>query len=435
MPSINDSVYAIFLFIAVIFSDSTSTRHLASCYVIQPISSSTTAVRSFVGFSPRVKSFYSFPAEMVQLPKTIYRYSPRHLRKLSSLRGILDLTTGSPNGKEILPALYMILLAVQFATQPILTKKFAPKGIIRSTYVLAQDCVRLSLSIFLLTITRSWSSASMNWSLCNSLAMAGVPSVLYLIQSYLSLIAYQTLSPITYNVLNQTKTISAAICCFLLLGQRQSFFQVCSLGILLLAALVMENVVPVQLPVLSPKNHVNENQKQQQDSGVLRSTVSSISTKAGIAPILAASLLSGLAGAWTQGSLRYPGRRNSNSLFFSLELSLYSILSMVVTLQIPGVLSDRELLKSSNSHERWFVGWTPNTLIPILVNAIGGILVGLVTKTSGVVPKGFALIFGMFLSGILQNKSVGESVTREQWIGGLLAAISIWIHASYPYIG
>jgi hypothetical protein len=37
---------------------------------------------------------------------------------------------------------YMALLAFQFGAQPILTKKFTPKTICRSTIVLAQDVVR-----------------------------------------------------------------------------------------------------------------------------------------------------------------------------------------------------------------------------------------------------------------------------------------------------
>jgi solute carrier family 35 (UDP-sugar transporter), member A1/2/3 len=147
----------------------------------------------------------------------------------------------------------------------------------------------------------------------------------------------------------------------------------------------------------------------------------------GIVPILTASLISGLAGAWTQRSLR---GISSNSLLFTLQLSVFSILLMGTTLIVPGLSPDRE----RGMTEGWSVGWTLSTWIPIAVNAAGGVLVGLVTKFSGVVPKGFALIVGMFLSGVLQNMFSGDKqVTAHQWVGGLLAAVSVWMHAAYPY--
>merc|ERR1711862_23857 len=82
----------------------------------------------------------------------------------------------------------------------------------------------------------------------------------------------------------------------------------------------------------------------------------------------------------------------------------------------------------------WY-GWTNYTFIPIFTNASGGIVVGLVTKYAGSVRKGFALIFGIFLSGIVQEILQPEhGITKEQITGGLLAAISLYIHATNPPI-
>ena len=139
----------------------------------------------------------------------------------------------------------MVLLSLQFAVQPILTKRYAPKTMIRSTYVLAQDLTRILIAASCLTLTGSWTTAVQHWTWRTALWTAGVPSLLYALQNYCSLMAYQNLTPITYNVLNQTKTLSAAFWCFLLLQQRQSGPQMLALGILLLSALVMENVVRV----------------------------------------------------------------------------------------------------------------------------------------------------------------------------------------------
>lgn len=74
--------------------------------------------------------------------------------------------------------------------------------------------------------------------------------------------------------------------------------------------------------------------------------------------------------------------------------------------------------------------WTLQTWIPVIMNAAGGIIVGLVTKHAGSVRKGFALIFGLLLSGLFQAR--GNGISSEQIIGGMLAAVSLWLHSSFP---
>ena len=344
----------------------------------------------------------------------------------------------------------MILLALQFAVQPILTKKFAPKGtLIRSTYVLAQDLTRIGMTALLLTLTGSWTVAVQHWTWKTALWTAGVPSVLYMLQNYCSLMAYQNLAPLAYNVLNQTKTLSAALFCFLLMGQRQSGPQMVALGILLLSALVMENVVqlPSSLTKQAQQQPGNESDADNNDDSSTKddkpydtsSTAAAASTNSqqrrmhildGVVPVLAASLISGLAGAWIQRALQ-TGRGSSNSLFLTLQLSALSACFWIASLQMP-FSPDRQRASEVGS---WTTGWTAYTWLPILSNSAGGLLVGLVTKFSGVVPKGFALIAGMFLSGILQNAVAGESrVAAHQWVGGILAAVSVYLHAAFPAV-
>jgi UDP-sugar transporter A1/2/3 len=68
-----------------------------------------------------------------------------------------------------------------------------------------------------------------------------------------------------------------------------------------------------------------------------------------------------------------------------------------------------------------------------LTNSAGGIIVGLVTKYAGSVRKGFALIFGILLSGVIQSiAQAEEKISKEQVVGGALAAVSLYIHAAYP---
>ena len=70
-------------------------------------------------------------------------------------------------------------------------------------------------------------------------------------------------------------------------------------------------------------------------------------------------------------------------------------------------------------------------IIPIVTNAVGGIIVGIVTKLAGSVRKGFALIFGMLMTGVIQSTvEGGGAVSKEQIIGGLIATASLWLHVT-----
>lgn len=255
--------------------------------------------------------------------------------------------------------------------------------------------------------------------------MAGIPAALYVVQNYCSLMAYQNLPPITFNVLNQTKTLSAALCCFLIMGKVQSPLQIVSLFLLLLSALVIEKVIPLQRETTGVSDvDADANDATNTTFPSDNDTASDRRTEivSGVIPVLAASFLSGLAGALSQKSLQTMGR---DSYLFTMELSAASLLFLIMSLLFNS--PDGQRIRK----EGFFHGWTPQTWIPVVTNALGGIIVGLVTKYAGSVRKGFALIFGLLLSGILQSKQ-GESVSREQVIGGILAAISLWMYSSFP---
>jgi UDP-sugar transporter A1/2/3 len=110
-----------------------------------------------------------------------------------------------------------------------------------------------------------------------------------------------------------------------------------------------------------------------------------------------------------------------------MELSAFSIVIMLTSLVL-GSPDGKRLRRGSITE-----GWTWKTWIPIVTNASGGIVVGLVTKHAGAVRKGFALIFGLILSGILQNYFLSdEGLSSEQIIGGLIASVSLWMHSTFP---
>jgi UDP-sugar transporter A1/2/3 len=246
------------------------------------------------------------------------------------------------------------------------------------------------------------------------MTVALLPAGLYALQNIAALQAYQNLDPLTFNVLNQTKTLSAALCCYLVMGRKQSLVQVLSLFLLLSAALIMERLVTIDSLF---------------SSGVTLEVPEwgSKHWTYGVAPIMLASFISGLSGALSQKFLQAQGG-GRNPYLFSMELCAASFLILTGSLLFSS--DGQRIAEQGFWHE-----WTPATWIPILTNSVGGIIVGLVTKYAGSVRKGFALIFGIFLSGVVQallQPDVG--VTKEQAVGGVLAAISLWIHATNPHV-
>ena len=331
--------------------------------------------------------------------------------------------------------IFMCLLACQFGIQPIVTKKYTSTKIIKSTVILTQEIIKLIIGILGISLSNktSWSEVLSKWTIMSWLRLALIPATIYLIQNMCSLLAYQNLDAMTYNVLNQTKTLSAAFCCYLFLGKKQSTVQIISLLLLLLAALVMEKIISVDIMLIpyywitTFGNNINTNDMTEDHNN--NNMISNLSSPRhfshGVVPIMCASFLSGLAGALTQKSLQ-TGQRNA--LLFTIELCVASILILLVSFVT--ISDDGRQIRERG----FFYEWNIHTMIPILTNSTGGILVGLVIKHAGSVRKGFALIFGILLSGIIQSYTLDtKSLSKEDVIGGLLAAISLWMHATYPY--
>jgi len=307
---------------------------------------------------------------------------------------------------------YMVLLSLQFAFQPILTRRYTPSVICRSSVILMQELLKFLLAFFMLLVSGSSRSAVSGWNVSTWTKVAFIPAALYSVQNIFALQAYQTLDTLTFNVLNQTKTLSAALCCYLVMDRKQSYVQIISLFILLLSALIMEKIIPLdffsqvhplELPELESRHWTH-----------------------GVAPILLASFISGLSGALSQKNLQAQGG-GRNSYLFSMELCAASVIIILCSLLMS---PDGKTI----ARDGFWNGWTSTTWIPILTNSVGGIVVGLVTKYAGSVRKGFALIFGMFLSGIVQTLITDEGVSIEQKVGGFLAALSLWMHATNPPI-
>jgi UDP-sugar transporter A1/2/3 len=232
--------------------------------------------------------------------------------------------------------------------------------------------------------------------------------MIYALQGVLQYVSHQHLDPVTFNGLTQTKTLSAAFCCWLIMGKIQSPVQMVALTILLGSALVFQGYIRMG-------NKKTQTTAQRHENWVWR----------GVVPCLGAAFLSGLAGALSQKGLQLTGIAGRDPFLYTVEISFYSAITLWINMMRSNVFSKLEWEKQK-AH------WNFKTLIPIFVKASGGVITALVHKYAGSVAKGFALMFGLVLSSTLQSTLTQETLQPHQAAGTLMIMLSTWLHFTHP---
>ncbi|RHY21709.1 hypothetical protein DYB32_009726 [Aphanomyces invadans] len=122
--------------------------------------------------------------------------------------------------------LSMLALALQFGLQPVLNRAFA--GDVRSNAVMVIMCegckfilAALAIAVKLRTNPRLLSS----WNLVDSLKFSGLPACTYAVQNVLIQLSMRFLSPLEFNLINQSKLIWTAVFVYVLLHRRFSIIQ------------------------------------------------------------------------------------------------------------------------------------------------------------------------------------------------------------------
>lgn len=304
--------------------------------------------------------------------------------------------------KSFLVLVYCSLLALQFGLQPMLASKFTPPGVAKSSVVIATEICKIFISAVSCLTSSSTEMEKLreSWSLRDSLTVAALPATLYAIQNLCVQYGYVLLDSMTFNLLNQTKTLSAALWLYLIMGQPQSIVQIFALLLLLIAAILLN---------LGPAGS---------DNGA----ADLVSYNFGLLAVAAASMLSGLSAALTQRTLT--GAKPRPSMFLSAEMAVYGIVFLLVNLYFNNDIK--------GGGYNLFQGWQWSLMIPVLSNAFGGIVVGQVTKLAGGVVKGFALIAGIVLTGIANWIIDGKPLGLKDLVAVVLVSVSIFLHSSFP---
>ena len=142
-------------------------------------------------------------------------------------------------------------------------------------------------------------------------------------------------------------------------------------------------------------------------------------------PCLGAAFLSGLAGALSQKGLQLTGIRGRDPFLYTIEISLFSAITLLINMVRLNVFSEMEWQKQK-------AYWNWKTLIPIFMKASSGVITALVHKYAGSVSKGFALMFGLVLSNMIQLTMKQESLQSYQILGTFMIMLSTWLHFTNP---
>lgn len=311
-------------------------------------------------------------------------------------------TAAAPSRRRV--ALYLALLTLQYGAQPLISKRFVRREVIVTSLVLAIEVLKVMCAVILLVAEGSLKKQFSNWSLAGSLTASGLPAAIYALQNSLLQISYKNLDSLTFSILNQTKLLFTAFFTYLILGQRQSPKQIFALTLLISAAVLLS---------------VGESTTKGLNGGS-----SEYVLLYGIIPVTVASVLSGLASSLCQWASQV---KKHASYLMTIEMSFIGSMCLLAsTFQSP----DGEAMKKYG----FFHEWTSLTLIPVLMNAVGGILVGLVTTYAGGVRKGFVIVSALLVTALLQFIFDGKPPSVYCLMALPLVMASIFIYQKYPYV-
>ncbi|CAA7025246.1 unnamed protein product [Microthlaspi erraticum] len=310
--------------------------------------------------------------------------------------------TPSNMGPKVL--FYSMLLTLQYGSQPLISKRCIGREVIVTSSVLTCEIVKVVCALVLMARDGSLKGLSKEWTLMGSLTASGLPAAIYALQNSLLQISYRSLDSLTFSILNQTKIFFTAFFTFMILRQKQSIQQIGALCLLIMAAVLLS------IGEGSSKTSSGINPDQVLFSGII--------------PVLAASVLSGLASSLCQWASQV---KKHSSYLMTVEMSIVGSLCLLIsTLKSP----DGEAIKRYG----FFHGWTALTWVPVISNALGGILVGLVTSHAGGVRKGFVIVSALLVTALLQFAFEGKPPSSYCLVALPLVISSISMYQKYPHL-
>ena len=220
-----------------------------------------------------------------------------------------------------------------------------------------------------------------------------LPSVMYVGQNTLQLIAIKHIEASTFSILSQLKTISSAVCTVLMLKDRVISGRQWRALLLLVVGAVL-----VQLPSDQNAHAASDDANK--------------SVMIGLSAIIGNVTLSGIAGIYLEGQLKAVSLWERN-----LQLSLWGTL-----FALAGLMYDADIVATKG----FFHGFTLVTLAVIALAAAGGLIVAAVVKYTNTIIKNFATSMGIVLTSIISLFLFDVKLGTLFWMGTTVVVISIF---------
>ena len=264
-----------------------------------------------------------------------------------------------------------------------------------------------------------------------------IPAVLYTLQNGLQYVAVSNLDASTFQITNQFKIFTTAIFSMLFLGRTIDARKWTALGVLVFGIVIVTlSAGSAESPVLSVKDlkggaafhearniwdlknsgnkaarHLNKRSATYEgiEDDFLDSNPHMNSTIGLLAAVISC-VISGFAGSVFEKIVREPrGERGTSIWIRNVQLSFYSIWPALIV----GVLFlDGEAIAADG----FFTGYSWPVWLAIILQAVGGIAVGLLTKMDSGLSKsisgGISVALTFFLGLIFFGLSVNSYVSR-----------------------
>jgi UDP-sugar transporter A1/2/3 len=305
----------------------------------------------------------------------------------------------------------LLLLTLQVGVQPVLMGWYAAEARDVRLRVGVVELLKLLLALVPLSLTRGQEGLLhqlKTWRVRAALATTALPALIYVLQNLLNHAAVVALDGVTFNVLNQTKIIWTALLVYLLLGTRQSPLQVLALALLCVAAVLMTS------------SSMETEEAHEADA-------TDAEAFTGMYQALLGAVLSALAGSIIQRALQ---RAKRNQYMVTVELSVLGEATLLLLAGVQGGLGTVDD-SDADSQDMW-QGWSKLTLVALMCQALGGVLVGFVIRDCGNVEKSFAVVGGMGLTALLESHFNGKPFGHNALVAMALVAISTALYTLNP---
>lgn len=262
-------------------------------------------------------------------------------------------------------------------------------------------------------------------------------------------------SPLLFQLLNQTKTVWAALLLRALVGMRRSRAQWAALAMLSASSAVL--ATRPAAAYLARGGLGGPSAAPPGGSEAPPAAAALLGLPPGVWATGLSALLSGANQALTEVALRAPAQparggagaggnggarvqpaspSRPDPAVFSRQMALVklglALLAEGARARAAGAPAASAAARAAEAWASFWRGWRPLTVVPCALSACGGLLVGQVTALAGGDWKGYALVGGVVCSALYSHLARAEAVPPDTGLAALLVVVSMALYVRYP---